>query len=112
MLLFSFVVFSVEMMCLYVHCPLCYCVKSAQTTDGPKIAKIDPSHPTLRGFEIDYRWESVQEEDFGLGVVVMFTSCLVGFVVLFLLVICNSDLVEMPGSKWSNGKSPRARPNR
>ena len=28
--------------------------------DGNKIPKIDSSHPALRGFEMQYRWESVQ----------------------------------------------------
>jgi hypothetical protein len=48
----------------------------------------------LRGFELQYRWENVQEEDFGLGVQVMFCSCLVAVTVLFLVVVCNSDLME------------------
>ena len=51
--------------------------------DGPKIKQLDPSHPALRGFQLEYRWESVEEEDFALGVVVMFISALLGFVLLF-----------------------------
>jgi hypothetical protein len=64
------------------------------SSDGTKINRIDPSHPALRGFELQYNWESVQEEDFGLGVQVMFCTCLLAFVVVFLVVVCNSELMD------------------
>jgi hypothetical protein len=66
---------------------------------------VDPTHPALRGFEIVYRWESVQEEDFGSGVIVMFTASLIGFVVLFTLVICNSELMDLPPTPASSSRS-------
>ena len=74
------------------------------TLDGSKMARIDPSHPALRGFELQYSWESVQEEDFGLGVQVMFCSCLVAFFVMFLVVVCGSELMEpVPRSSSGSG---------
>lgn len=85
--------------CLYVVCVL----------DGTKLTRIDPTHPALRGFELQYRWESVQEEDFGLGVQVMFCACLLAFVAVFLVVVCSSELVEPiprtqgPGAGYGSG---------
>ena len=40
---------------------------------------------------MDYRWESVQEEDFAWGVMFMFTSTVLGFVLLFCIVVCYAD---------------------
>jgi hypothetical protein len=50
--------------------------------DGSKLTRIDPTHPTLRGFELEYHWESVQEEDLSLGIQVLFTSAVLGYLVL------------------------------
>eukprot|EP01038_Epipyxis_sp_PR26KG_P014601 gene14601-19608_t len=61
------------------------------TIYGPKIARLDPSHPALRGFEITYMWENVQEEDFGFGVISLFITSVVAFLTLFCLVIFSSD---------------------
>jgi hypothetical protein len=71
--------------------------------DGSRIAKLDPSHPALRGFELQYRWESVQEEDFGLGVQVMFCACLAAFLAMFTVVICGSDLMDLTTQSSSTG---------
>jgi len=69
---------------------------------------VDPTHPALRGFELQYHWTSVQEEDFGFGVIVMFCSAIVAFVVLFSVVVCNSELMDAgPASRPT-----RARKNR
>jgi hypothetical protein len=62
-----------------------------ETIYGNAIPKIDASHPALRGFELDYRWESVQEEDFALGVIFMFCSVILGFLILFFMVVCTDD---------------------
>lgn len=67
------------------------------TVDGTKITKLDSSHPALRGFEMEYVWESVQEEDFGLGVIVMFSSAVIGFVFLFFLAIVDESNTS---EKW------------
>ena len=80
--------------------------------DGSKLARIDPTHPALRGFELQYKWENVQEEDFGLGAQVMFCSCLISFIVLFLIVICNSELVDVVPMAPSTGSSGKYRKNR
>eukprot|EP00598_Pedospumella_elongata_P017038 CAMPEP_0184993464 /NCGR_PEP_ID=MMETSP1098-20130426/45667_1 /TAXON_ID=89044 /ORGANISM="Spumella elongata, Strain CCAP 955/1" /LENGTH=194 /DNA_ID=CAMNT_0027519303 /DNA_START=97 /DNA_END=681 /DNA_ORIENTATION=+ len=75
---------------------------------GNKMTKVDPSHPTLRGFELQYQWTSVQEEDFGLGVIVMFCSAIVAFLVLFSVIVCNSELMDVPPTPAAS----RARKNR
>lgn len=56
--------------------------------------KIDPTHPALRGFELMYMWESVQEEDFALGVITMFVCTIIGFGLLFCLVLCNGESID------------------
>lgn len=82
------------------------CLAGVLVLDGTKLTRIDPTHPALRGFELQYRWESVQEEDFGLGVQVMFCACLLAFVVVFLVVVCNSELVEpIPRTSGSGGSA-------
>ena len=70
----------------------------------------------MRGFELEYTWESVQEEDFGLGVIVMFSifvmicSAVVSIFVMICLVLCNSDIMgaSIPSSiktKQSKGSA-------
>lgn len=66
---------------------------STMVIDGAKIQRVDPTHPALRGFELEYTWESVQEEDFGLGVIVMFVSAVVSIFVMICLVLSNSDIM-------------------
>lgn len=95
-------VFMMYILCIYLF----ICV------DGSKISKVDPTHPTLRGFELQYRWENVQEEDFGLGVIVMFCSALTAFFVLFTVVICNSELMDSLPSSQSRPVTNRNRKNR
>lgn len=41
---------------------------------GPPIKRIDPSHPSLTAFEITYRWNSIEDNDFPLAISVMFGS--------------------------------------
>eukprot|EP01040_Poterioochromonas_malhamensis_P010785 gene10785-11756_t len=43
-------------------------------TYGSQLSRIDPTHPTLRGFELVYTWENVQEEDIALAIQVLFAS--------------------------------------
>mmetsp|Transcript_21372 Transcript_21372/g.29406 ORF Transcript_21372/g.29406 Transcript_21372/m.29406 type:complete len:221 (+) Transcript_21372:281-943(+) len=71
---------------------------SYKTLYGNKLTKLDSSHPALRGFEMEYIWESVQEEDFGLGVIVMFSSAVIGFVTLFLLALSDES---NSSDKWT-----------
>eukprot|EP01036_Dinobryon_divergens_P030212 gene30212-39418_t len=52
---------------------------------GKKISRLDPSHPALRGFEVEYKWDSVQEEDFELGVATLFLSGVLGFFLIFFM---------------------------
>lgn len=71
---------------------------------------VDPSHPALRGFQLEYRWENVQEEDFGLGVVSMFISALLGFVVIFFMIVCSSEMsnsLDTPIVKSSSDATQR-----
>jgi len=66
------------------------------TVYSPRIKRVDSTHPTLRGFEIEYRWESVQEDDFGMGVTVLFVSALMGFSLLFGMILCHGETVDGP----------------
>lgn len=72
--------------------------------DGPKIAKIDPSHPTLRGFEIEYIWENVAEDDVLLGAQTLFISTIFGFLVLVTIVLWNTNYDGIPSSSDSEKK--------
>lgn len=55
--------------------------------DGPRLDNIDPSHPALRGFQLFYRWQSIEEEDFQLGQGCLLTITLCCFFVLASLTI-------------------------
>ncbi len=61
------------------------------SVDGGRIAHLDSSHPTLRGFELEYKWENAQEEDFRAGLISMFLSCMVGLVAIIGWVFLWSD---------------------
>jgi hypothetical protein len=60
--------------------------------DGSRLARIDPTHPTLRGFELEYHWESVEEEDLTLGIQVLFISAVFGFFVLAGMLFCYTEI--------------------
>lgn len=57
------------------------------TTYGPRIARLDPSHPSLTTFEIIYKWDAVQEEDLASGLVTMFIVVIVGLIPIVWSVI-------------------------
>lgn len=71
---------------------------------------MDPTHPTLRGFHIEYVWDSVQEEDFSLGARVMFTLAILFVLGIFAMVCAHVDFVEPNLSKQN--QSPRGRGDR
>ena len=60
--------------------------------DGPKIPKLDPSHPSLLAFEAIYTWEGIQEEDYAVAIRVMFTSSIVILAGLTYSVWKNHDI--------------------
>jgi len=81
--------------------------------DGAKIQRVDPTHPALRGFELEYTWESVQEEDFGLGVIVMFISAVVSIFVMICLVLFDSDIMGASASASASiSSSSKAKHNK
>jgi hypothetical protein len=55
----------------------------------------------------------VQEEDFGLGVQVMFCAGLAAFLAMFTVVICGSDLMDLTtqstGGSSGSGKMKKTR---
>lgn len=59
--------------------------------DNPKIARLDPSHPSLRGFELEYRWKEAPVEDPLFGLQVLCGTCLIGFMLIFIVVILNAE---------------------
>lgn len=61
-------------------------------------------HPSLRTFEVKYRWVSVQEEDFAFGVQIMFVGAVIGFLILFCVVIYNSEFGSGGHTLKSSGK--------
>lgn len=65
------------------------------TTDGQKRPETKETHPALRGFELEYRWENVAEEDFALGVIFMFWSVIIGFIVLFITIFYYTEDTEI-----------------
>lgn len=75
--------------------------------DGAKIQRVDPTHPALRGFEIVYEWESVQEEDFGLGVIVMFMSAVLSMFVMLCLVLNDKNVMGASSNTTASVKSKR-----
>lgn len=60
---------------------------SHEATYGPRIQQLDPSHPSLTGFELVTKWEGVQEENFARGIFVLFWSVLIIFIGLFVVVM-------------------------
>lgn len=56
---------------------------------GPRIKRLDPSHPSLTAFEIVYSWESVQEDDFPFAIQVMFCLALLVFICISALIVEN-----------------------
>ena len=55
-------------------------------TDGRPIQRLDPNHPSLTAFDVEYQWEAVQEDDLRIAILVMFviTLLLVGFSVGYI----------------------------
>lgn len=60
-------------------------------TDNPKLNKIDPSHPTLRGFQLEYEWRDAPIEDPRFGLQVLCFSCFIGFIILVVAILVNLD---------------------
>eukprot|EP01039_Chlorochromonas_danica_P005461 gene5460-6012_t len=82
-----------------------------QTTYGPRLDNIDPSHPALRGFQLFYRWQSLEEEDFPLGQGCLLTITLCCFFVLASLTIYWSapDKIQSNGNIGSRTFSGNSR---
>ena len=73
--------------------------------DGNRIAHIDPTHPSLRGFEIQYHWENVEEEDFSAGMRALVVSAFLGVLIIFVVVMMNAEsAMSSPSNKPASGK--------
>jgi hypothetical protein len=40
--------------------------------DGPPISRLDPNHPSLTAFEIEYKWRPIQDQDIEMGIYALF----------------------------------------
>lgn len=60
--------------------------------DGSKIAsRIDPTHPSLHGFEIVYKWKEAEVEDPVFGLQVLCGTSLIAFMIIFMVIIVNAE---------------------
>lgn len=50
--------------------------------DGESIHRLDPSHPSLTAFEVEYRWSGSFGQDITLGIYALFALGLIYFCVL------------------------------
>lgn len=75
--------------------------------DNPKLVKIDPSHPTLRGFQLEYEWRDAPIEDPRFGLQVLCFSCFIGFIILVVVIVINADAEAEEISATADGSSHR-----
>jgi len=54
--------------------------------DGPRINRLDASHPSLTTFDVEYRWKSIEVEDFPFAMSVMFGLTLSFSAIIFYFV--------------------------
>lgn len=59
--------------------------------DGPPLARVDASHPAMTAFELVHRWEAVHDNDFRLGIVVMFSSTLLIIILMISYIAYTYD---------------------
>jgi hypothetical protein len=72
-------------------------------------SRIDPSHPSLRGFEIAYRWKDAETEDPVFGLQVLCGTTLIAFMIIFIVVIMSAEQEEVPTNAPSKEtKRPRS----
>jgi hypothetical protein len=69
------------------------------SSDGSPIQRLDPQHPSLTAFDLEYRWEAVQESDLRLGVVAMFVITLLLLCFLVGYITCTYDRDSDPKRK-------------
>lgn len=55
-------------------------------TDSAPIQRLDPNHPSLKAFEIVYKWQGTQDDDISLGVYALFVMSLIVFILLYTMV--------------------------
>jgi hypothetical protein len=70
--------------------------------------RMDPTHPTLRGFNLEYQWDSVQEEDFAFGVRVLFMSAIIGFIVILSMICSHISIFDRNDPRSKKNSSGRA----
>ena len=57
--------------------------------DGTRIARLDPAHPSLTAFEVEYKWKGIQEQDVVSGIYAMFILTIIWLIILFIVVVYN-----------------------
>lgn len=70
-------------------------ISSIDLTFSKKITKLDPHHPSLTAFEIEYKWKGIQDQDIALGIYALFTTSLLLFLVIIWWTLRNSNRHEM-----------------
>ena len=80
-------------------------------TDGESIHRLDPSHPSLTAFAIEYRWSGSYGQDITLGIYALFTLGLVYFCMLIYWVRSTYKREEMAVGRNSNNSSSSSKYN-
>ena len=71
--------------------------------DGNTIHRLDPSHPSLTAFEVEYRWNGSLGQDITLGMYALFVLALLFALVLTVCVHNTYKREETTKSRVSSG---------
>jgi hypothetical protein len=63
-------------------------------TDGKKIQRFDPTHPSLTACQVVYQWEAIEEQDLERGISALFLLSFSIFVGLAVYITCTYDREE------------------
>lgn len=78
---------------------------------GKEIQRLDPSHPSLVGFEIVYQWRAADDTDFSSGIFEMFLMALIfGTAIVVLAVVY--DPISQQKAKTRSGQPKKIRGRR
>lgn len=58
---------------------------------GSTIARFDPNHPSITAFEIEYKWNMIDEENLNSGIIFMFILSICVIIGLLISVINSYD---------------------
>ena len=92
---------------LFIFPCIIYFVNVFVTVDGAKMtSRIDPTHPSLHGFEIVYKWKNAEVEDPVFGLQVLCGTALIGFMIIFMYIISNAESEDTFVPSSSQVKTP------